>query len=125
MVCAPQGVVILAHHCAAAHRGAGAGMRDRYERFVGIADEGWSSVNVADPMDQPVPVYFQNCRDLCELLDPWPGRATTQDVVDEGAIDPGHLGNVGGAEAKLVGAGAETVGKGMLLGHVFPRRLWI
>ena len=83
------------------------------------------------PSTSPIPWIsqsrstFRTARDLCELLDPWPGRATTQDVIDEGAIDPGHLGNVGGAEGKLVGAGAETVGKDMLRQSCFPRGLWI
>ena len=56
---------------------------------------------------------------------PGPRRAAAQDVVDEGSIDPGHLCDMGGAEPELLSAGAEAVGERVMLGHVFPRGLWI
>ena len=37
----------------------------------------------------------------------------------------GHLGDVGGTDAELIGPGPEAVGKRVVLGHIIPTHLWM
>ena len=67
--------------------------------------KGGVAFDVADPLDQPVLVDLQNARNLRELVDAGARRASAEDVVDEGAVDACHLGDVGGTDAELVGPG--------------------
>ena len=100
-------------------------MRDRDEGLVRVLDEGRCALDIADPVDQPVAIDLQDARDLRQLVDAGAGRASTKDVVDEGPVDAGHLGDVGGTDAELVRPGPQAVGKRVVLGHVIPTQLWM
>ena len=67
------------------------------------------ALNFADAVDQPVPLDFQDARDFGQLVDTGAGGPSPQDVVDEGSVHAGHLGDMGRAQAKLVRAGAQAV----------------
>ena len=118
-------VAILSHHGTAAHRRTGCGMRDRHEGILGGLGEGGGALYLADTMDQPLAVHLQYASDIGQPVDAGPRGASAQDVIDEGAVDPGHLGDVGRCQAKLVRAGPQTVGQGVMFGHLFPKGLWI
>ena len=81
-------------------------------------------MNGGVPSTLPMP-WINQSSDLREAVDSRPRRAATQDVVDEGTIDPGHLGNMGRAQAELVGTGMETVGERVVDVHVIPKKVWI
>ena len=119
------GVAILGHDRAAAHRGARGGVCDGHEGVVRIVHEGERSLDLADTMDQPVAVHSQHAGDLGQPVDAGAGGAAAQDVVDEGAVHAGHLGDMGRRQAELMGAGPQAVGQGVLLGHVFPKGMWM
>ena len=100
-------------------------MRDRHEGFIRVLNERRRALDIPDSVDQPVAVHLQHPGDGAQLFHAGPRRAAAQDIVDEGSVDAGHLGDMRGAEAELLGPCPETVGKGMMLGHVFLNRLWI
>ena len=125
MVGAVGRVLVLLDHGAAAHRGPRARMCDRHERLVRVLDEGGRALDLADPVDQPVAVHLQHAGDAAEFLHAGACRTTAEDVVDEGTVHAGHLGDMGGADAELLGPGPEAIGKRVVLCHVFPKRLWI
>ena len=100
-------------------------MGDRNESIVRVLDERRGAFDITYAVDQPVEFHLQDTRDLREAVDSRPRRAATQDVVDEGTIDPGHLGNMGRAQAELVGTGMETVGERVVDVHVIPKKVWI
>ena len=95
------------------------------EGLVRILDEGRRALDLADAVDQPVAVHLQHAGDLGQPVDAGAGGAAAEDVVDEGAVHAGHLGDVGGTDAELVGPGPEAVGKRVVLGHVIPTQLWM
>ena len=76
-------------------------------------------------MDQPLSVDLQYAGDIGQPVDAGARGASAQDVIDEGAVDPGHLRNMGRCQAKLVGAGPQTIGQSVGLDHVVPKGLWI
>ena len=125
MVGAVGRVLMLLDHGAAAHRRPRARMCDGNECLVRALDEGRRALDLADPVDQPVAVHLQHAGNAAEFLHAGACRTTAEDVVDEGAIHAGHLGDVGGADAELLGPGPEAIGKRVVLCHVFPKRLWI
>lgn len=73
VVGAAGGIVVFLDHSAAAHRRAGAGVRDRYECFVRVLDEGRRALDIADAVDQPLAVNLQHASDLCQPVDAGPG----------------------------------------------------
>ena len=83
------------------------------------------ALDLADAVHQPLALDFQHTGDLGQLVDAGACGAAAQDVVDEGAIDPGHFGDMGWAVPELPSAGAEAIGKRVMSGHDFPDVRWI
>lgn len=125
VVGAARRVLVVGHQGAAAHRGPGAGMGDRHEGLVGVLDERPLALDRAQPMDQPVALDLQNAGHIGQPVDAGARRPPAQDVVDEGSVHPGHFGDMGGAQAQLLGTGAKAVGEGVVVGHGVPKGLWI
>lgn len=103
-------VAVLCHHGTAAHGGAGRRMRDRHESVFGGLGEGGGALDLADAVDQPLAIHLQHAGDVGQTVDAGARGSSAQDVIDEGAVDPGHLRNMGRCQAELVGARPKTVG---------------
>ena len=95
------------------------------EGIVGIVDEGRRALNLADAVDQPVAVNLQHAGDIREPVNAGARGSPAQDVIDERAVEPRHFCDMGRCQAKLIGAGPQPVGQGVVFGHLFPKGLWI
>ena len=100
-------------------------MRDRNERIVGVVNEGRRSFDLTNAVDQPIAIDLQDTGDVSKAVNAGARGSPAQDVIDEGAVDPRHLRDMGRCQAQLIGAGAQTVGQGMVLSHVVPSAMWI
>ncbi|KGJ01538.1 hypothetical protein IT41_19835 [Paracoccus halophilus] len=87
----------------------------------GFSTKGGRALDLADVVDQPLAPHLQHAGDLGQAADARARGAAAQDVVDEGAVHAGHLGDMGGRQAELMGADPQAVGQCVLLGHVSPR----
>ena len=77
-------------------------MRDRHKGIVEVLMEGGGALDLAEAVDQPVAVDLQHAGDICKAVNTGARGSSAQDVIDERAVDPRHLCDMGRCQAKLI-----------------------
>ena len=69
------------------------------------------ALDLAEAVQQPPALDLEHLGDAIEALEVGMLRASAHDVVDEGTVDFGELGDLAGVQAQLLAAGPEPVGQ--------------